>query len=306
MKKGLAILTGVVFGLVLFTGGAMAYDYSALGENITISDEDSKDSGWSWYGAQEDQENEPGTNAGQNYDLEAFFLDADNAELSMVMGYDFKGNKDQRWDAGDIYFELGASVHEGTSDAQFGMGAHNPNDDSNYQGEIYDRTSDGYDSSDLEHDGSVNYNWGYNLVFDIDFGSFSEGVVNSETGFTEYTFNYDVVSLNENSYNLGTHYKNFDESGAWRYDSGGDVLEEDMVGTYLMGLDDGVGITGGSHNVVTVDLAGFVDPTTFVSHFTMECGNDNLMGDPVPEPSTIILLGLGILGLVGFRKKFVK
>jgi hypothetical protein len=38
----------------------------------------------------------------------------------------------------------------------------------------------------------------------------------------------------------------------------------------------------------------------------MQCGNDNLMGDPVPEPSTIIFLGLGILGLVGFRKKFVK
>jgi len=299
MKKGLAILTCVVFGLVLFTGNAMAldYDYGAkFGKNITISDEDSKDE--DWYGDYEDNETEPGTLRDQSWDLEAFFLDADNTELTMVMGYDFK--KDQEWDSGDIYFDLGGSVQDGsTTTAKFGMGDHNPNDDPDAPDSVYDRSSNG--------NVTVQYNWGYNLVFDIDFDSFSDGVVNDD-GYMEYTFLYDVVELDSDSKNISAYYKDFDESGAWRYDSGGDVLMTDMMGTYLMGLGDSAseGITGGSHNAVTVDLTDYVDPTKFVSHFTMECGNDNLMGDPVPEPSTIILLGFGILGLVGLRKKFMK
>lgn len=42
-------------------------------------------------------------------------------------------------------------------------------------------------------------------------------------------------------------------------------------------------------------------------HWTMECGNDflklNADVNPVPEPATLTLLGLGLLGLAGIRRK---
>jgi hypothetical protein len=45
-------------------------------------------------------------------------------------------------------------------------------------------------------------------------------------------------------------------------------------------------------------------------HWTMSCGNDVIEGafDPgiVPEPSTVILLGLGLLGVVGIGRKRIK
>ena len=45
-------------------------------------------------------------------------------------------------------------------------------------------------------------------------------------------------------------------------------------------------------------------------HWTMRCGNDevNVVADvnPVPEPATMFLLGAGLIGLTGLRKKFKK
>jgi len=260
MKKGLAILTSVVFGLVLFTGSAMAYDF---GTNITISDENigSND----WHGPDEDQEVEPGMQHGQIWDLEGFFLDGDS--LSIVGGYDFV-NGHSNFLSGDLFIDI-------DGDAIFG--------------DIHGTTN-----GNIEVDNT----FGYDYVLDLEY----DGVDNQ--------WDYTVYEIVESSRVLTAFYKQNQGSSPWRYVSGGtEVVGAGNSANYMTDLSNSdVGFLGGDHYAIQgIDLSFLGDDiNNFTASFTMGCGNDHLMGDPVPEPSTIILLGLGILGLVGFRKKFVK
>ena len=45
-------------------------------------------------------------------------------------------------------------------------------------------------------------------------------------------------------------------------------------------------------------------PSLFAAHWTMSCGNDVIEGcDPIPEPQTLLLLGIGLLGLAFVGRK---
>jgi hypothetical protein len=123
---------------------------------------------------------------------------------------------------------------------------------------------------------------------------------------------YDVYQLTANSILEDVLWYNAPYSNPWRYGGHRGTVADRKVATgsfiYESGLtDDDTGFLGGSHYAVEgIDLS-FLPAGNFIAHFTMECGNDNLMDDgqnQVPEPATMLLLGLGLMGLAGVRSKF--
>lgn len=240
----------------LFTSSIYAI---TLGTNITIPDKVFSSSA-GWEGQQEDQEVEPGSEAGQRWDLEGFFLQ-DNM-LTMVGGYDFiKGQDNIK--SGDLFIDI-------TGDAKYG-----------------------YSNDHTGHNKIVNNSFGYDYVLDIDFSNLTYSVYELTTKSKVQTA---VESINQ-------------ESNPWKYHSNGALVEgwENISFDYLSKLanSDVDGLLGNNHNAAVFDLNFLGTGVDFTSHFTMQCGNDNLMGKgaTTPEPATMFLFGMGMTGLLFFRKR---
>ncbi|RPH50437.1 MAG: PEP-CTERM sorting domain-containing protein [Desulfobacteraceae bacterium] len=158
----------------------------------------------------------------------------------------------------------------------------------------------GYFSGDIfiDDDGDAKYGVsgvsllnGYDYAIKLDFGEEAYYVFEISSSGTLS----DVLSYN--SYG----------SSPWRYTPS---EGETSIADGYFGLGDAYYDSQGAHYSITgIDLSFLDAGTIFVSHFTMGCGNDNLMGSgttQVPEPTTLLLLGFGLVGLAGAGRKFKK
>jgi hypothetical protein len=138
----------------------------------------------------------------------------------------------------------------------------------------------------------------YEYVLDINYATSQYDVylLNTSNGFVA-----DAGLLAANTNGLSAPY---------RRSSGGNLVYNNQSITfygYPTALTDaGSGYLGGNHYAMAVDLGFLPGGTEFVSHLTIECGNDNLIGHgtTVPEPTTMLLFGFGLIGLAGIRRKF--
>ncbi len=265
MRKIITVALFVLISTTVFTTKAdLAY-----GSNITIFDgQNNAQSTNPWYSTEaEDNEVEPGNVAEQAWDLEGFFFDG--SVLTMVGGFDFANGKwaggwNEQFTSGDIFIDIDGDVN-------FGAGVTSLGNTNGYQ---------------------VIYNtYGYDYAIDLEF---------TDNSFTVY-------SINSGSLLRSAYFRQNDQANPWAYVDGGDKLTQSQL-IYKTGLSDNeTGFLGGTHNSVSLNLSSFLGHgTEFTAHFTMGCGNDNLMGKGIvaPEPASMILMGIGLLGIGwGIRKK---
>jgi hypothetical protein len=136
-------------------------------------------------------------------------------------------------------------------------------------------------------------NNGYEYAIDLDFNTSTYKVYGLDAG----SVLKDVI---EN--------QNTPESSPWAFEHTNEDLLAEGTFLYEAGLSDGdTGFKGGTHYSLSGFDLGFLGANAdFFAHFTMECGNDNLMGQgttPVPEPATMLLLGVGVMGLGVLNRK---
>jgi hypothetical protein len=165
------------------------------------------------------------------------------------------------------------------------------------------------------------------LVGGFDFADGEKGIdsgdifidTDNDTSYWEYVIKLDfengtyVNYKNDGTITYNTTYggPNITQGLAWTYSGGGVQISNNNM-TYLTDMTNkeiGGKLKGGKHNLVKVDVSFLGGDVSFNIFNTMECGNDVVIGSgttssaAVPEPITLFLIGSGLLGFLGYKRK---
>jgi hypothetical protein len=213
----------------------------------------------------EDNEVEPGMLNQQNWDMEGFYYNDTTDVLSMIGGFDVVN--------GEIDPATGDVVTAGDIFLSTGTPVY---------GDIHGQSGPQV----------VKNTFGYDYVVDVDYAAGT----------------WELLSLDSTADVLTAFMGTNQGSNPFQYVGNGTATGINGSFSLTTATDAEVGYTGGTHYVMSIDLSDLAAQTTqdtvFYSHFTMGCGNDNLMGSyMVPEPTTLALFSIGIAGLWFSRRK---
>lgn len=259
--------------------GVAAVSATPLGNNITIADNIlptgllpgglNPGSGAynilnnGWFGNHEDNETEPGTQQGQQWDLEGMYML--NNTLSLVGGYNFQAGQAAAnghvYTSGDIFIDTDGN-------AQFGSVANGA----------------------THRGGTTSNTFGFDYVIHFNSGLTSYSVFNLNTAPVSLAETTDVAASNPWKYlSGGSAVSGWQNVGSMTVGTISDITPFGLLG---------VGANN-THYALSVDLSFLPSNTLTTFHYTMECGNDSLAGrGTTAVPDTGATVGFVLAGML--------
>ena len=277
----LIVLTILILGLTAGVASALTFGDLNAGNNITINDRI-----WNsyWSGGSpalnrggEDNETERLNNGtptytGQKWDFEGMYWNRATQKLTIVAGWNFQ-----------------TGVPYGDSAIQVG--------------DLFLGT---WGATSLRSDGGINQGFNASKVLTFQRDDRKDTLLSSG-GFNLIEGPFSVVNTADVT----------PVSDPYRWSSGGTFLRQGIYTTGIIDDNTGMPFLGWNDSDVSgnpfndthyfMQISGLTDSDigNLILHITLECGND-VGRAQLPEPGSLLLLGLGLLGIAGIRRKMKK